>query len=96
MSTFGVGKLPVDSLQKLLDSVSVDDPRVVIGPRLGEDAAVIDMKDRYLIVSADPITFTKERLGWYGVHVNANDVATMGARPRWFFATILFPEIGTD
>jgi hydrogenase expression/formation protein HypE len=26
------------------------------------------------------------------VHVNANDVACMGARPAWFLATILLPE----
>ena len=34
-------------------------------------------------------------LGYYAVHVNANDVATMGARPKWFLASLLLP-VGID
>lgn len=47
---------------------------------------------RFLVAASDPITFTAEEIGWYAVHVNANDVACMGARPRWFLATVLLPE----
>jgi hydrogenase maturation factor len=39
----------------------------------------------------DPITFATDSIGWYGVHVNANDVAVMGGTPRWFLATLLLP-----
>ena len=63
-----------------------------MGPRVGEDAAVIDFGDKYLIAKTDPITFTAERIGWYAVNINANDVAVMGATPKWFLATILLPE----
>ncbi len=70
--------------------------RVVLGPRFGEDAAVIDMGANYLVAKTDPITFTSERIGWYAVNINANDVATMGARPRWFLATLLLPETSTS
>jgi hydrogenase maturation factor len=65
---------------------------VLIGPRYGEDAAVIDMGAKYLVAKTDPITFTEDRIGWYAVHINANDIATLGARPRWFLATLLLPE----
>ncbi len=88
-----VGKLPPDVLEALLSSFRI--PRgsgVLIGPRFGEDAAVIDLGGKYLVATTDPITFTAERLGWYAVNVNANDVATLGARPRWFLATMLLPE----
>ncbi|HVN84274.1 MAG TPA: AIR synthase family protein [Candidatus Binatia bacterium] len=67
----------------------------MIGPRFGEDAAVIDLGDRYLILKSDPVTFTAQELGWYAVHVNANDIAVMGARPRWFQTTLIAPP-GTD
>lgn len=50
---------------------------------------------RFLVAASDPITFTPEEIGWYAVHVNANDVACMGARPAWFLATLLLPE-GTE
>ena len=65
---------------------------MVVGPRLGEDAAVIDMGDRYLVATSDPITFATEDLGWYALQVNANDIAVRGARPRWFLVTVLLPE----
>jgi hydrogenase maturation factor len=86
-----VGKLPASLLDAFLKQLPQTDSRVLIGPRLGEDAAVIDMGGKCLIVTTDPITFATERIGWYAVHVNANDVAVMGTRPRWFFATLLLP-----
>lgn len=85
------GKLPAALLAELLGGISIDDPDVIIGPRLGEDAAVLDIGDRYLIAKSDPITFTAHRIGWYALQINANDVATMGARPRWFLGTLLLP-----
>lgn len=89
------GKLPPDLLSELLDKVKVDDPRVVLGPRPGEDAALIDIGDRYLVAKTDPITFATDLIGWYLVQVNANDLAVMGATPRWLMATLLLPE-GTE
>jgi len=87
------GKLPAAMLQALLRQCRPGKSSgVVIGPRYGEDAAVIDMGKKYLVAKTDPITFTEERLGWYAVNINANDIATLGARPRWFLATLLLPE----
>lgn len=85
------GKLPLAFLEKLLTRFAPDDPRIVVGPRAGEDAAVFDLGDRYLVAKTDPITFATSEIGWYAVNVNANDVAVMGARPRWFLATMLLP-----
>lgn len=87
------GKLPSRQLEKLLKSCAVPaSSGVVLGPRYGEDAAVIETSGKYLVAKTDPITFTADRIGWYVVNINANDLATMGARPRWFLATFLFPE----
>ncbi len=85
------GKLPAALLGELLAGVVIQDPDVVVGPRVGEDAAVLDIGDRYLVAKSDPITFTAHRLGWYALQINANDVAAMGARPRWFLGTLLLP-----
>jgi hydrogenase expression/formation protein HypE len=92
MSFLPVGKLRAAMLQALFDQHPVKDPRVVVGPRVGEDAAVIDIGDRYLIATADPITFATADIAWYALQVNANDVAVRGAKPRWFLATVLLPE----
>ena len=90
------GKLPAALLEDLLrQREPAADPRVLIGPRPGEDAAVIDAGDRLLIAKSDPITFATDAIGYYAVNVNANDVASMGGTPRWFLATLLLPENAT-
>jgi hydrogenase maturation factor len=76
-------------LAELLATVTNRDSRVIVGPGIGRDAAVIDLGDRMLVAKTDPVTFATEDIGWYAVHVNANDIACMGARPAWFLATAL-------
>ena len=90
------GKLPIDILGRLLDRIDISDPRVVLGPRPGEDAALIDFGDRFLVAKTDPITFATDLIGWYMVNVNANDIAVMGATPKWLLSTLLLPEGTTE
>jgi hydrogenase maturation factor len=86
------GKLPASLLAELLRGIP-SHPRVIVGPGIGRDAAVIDMGGgRVLVAKTDPITFATELAGWYAVNVNANDIACMGAEPAWLLATALLPE----
>jgi hydrogenase maturation factor len=94
--TFPLGKLPFDFLSGLLARAPVSDPRVMMGPGSGLDCAVIDLGERCLVFKSDPITFASDQIGWYAVQVNANDIATSGAQPRWMLATTLLPEGKTD
>ncbi len=90
------GKLPQALLAELLARIPSNDPRVLFGPGVGRDAAVIDLGDRLIVAKSDPVTFAGDRIGWYAVNVNANDVACMGARPAWFLATVLLPAEAPD
>ena len=91
------GKLDVRILRRLLKNYSRPDEKVLLGPRIGEDAAAIDMGDRVLIVATDPITFATHEIGYYSVIVNANDIAATGAEPRYYSVAILLPEAeGTE
>ena len=89
-----VGKLPAELLAPLLAQAPVDDPRVMLRPGVGLDCAVVETApgSPLLVFKSDPITFATEEIGWYAVQVNANDVATTGATPRWFLMTLLLPE----
>lgn len=87
-----VGKLPPDMLARLLASAPLDDADVVVGPGVGLDCAVVEHGERLLVLKSDPITFATDELGWYLVQINANDVATSGARPRWMLVTLLLPQ----
>ena len=96
MNSLPVGKLPSTLLKRFIDKIRIEDERVVLGPAIGEDVAVINFNNKLLVAKTDPVTFATDLIGWYAVNVNANDIATMGVRPRWFLATILLPEQGTD
>lgn len=93
---FQSGKLDIKFLGKLLQKYALSDSRVFIGPRIGEDTAAIDMGEKLLVVTTDPITFATDEIGYYSVVVNANDIATSGAQPKWFTANVLLPEKKTD
>ena len=93
---FRTGKLPQDLLQRLLAGLNLNDDRVLVGPGIGLDATAIDFGETALVAKTDPITFATEDIGWYAVQVNANDVACLGARPKWFTASVLLPEGQAD
>ena len=89
-----VGKLKHDFLRELLPTHD-SGAGLIVGPQLGEDAAVIELGDHYLVATSDPITFATEDIGWYVVCVNSNDIAAMGAVPKWLLVTLLLPEDAT-
>jgi hydrogenase expression/formation protein HypE len=97
---FGLGKLKHEFLNTLLrDFVSdleIKDKRVILGSSIGEDAAVIDIGERYLVAKTDPISFVSEDIGYYAVNVNVNDLVCVGARPKWFQSVILLPDKKTS
>jgi hydrogenase maturation factor len=90
------GKLPSDLLEQALSIVDVRDPSVLVGAAIGEDAAAVDIRgEEILVLASDPVTLALDALSRYAVLVNANDVATSGATPRWLVAALLFPPGST-
>lgn len=86
------GKFPNDLLKMVLDEFSFPDPSVLINPGVGEDIAAVNVAgEEVLVLKSDPITFATDSIGHYAVLVNANDIVTSGATPRWFLTTLLFP-----
>ena len=85
------GKLPPELLRELLPQSSDLPPEIRLGPAIGEDACAIDVPGGILVAATDPITLTGCDVGAHAVTINANDVAVMGVRPRWFMAVVLLP-----
>jgi HAD superfamily hydrolase (TIGR01509 family) len=86
------GKLPNDLLEEFLDQFDFDDPSVLIKPGVGQDTAAVVMdREEILVLKSDPITFATDAVGQYAILINANDIATSGAIPKWFLTTLLFP-----
>jgi len=87
------GKLPNDLLREFLNGFIFDDPSIIINPGVGEDTAAVDVEpEEVLVLKSDPITFATDSIGQYAVLINANDIATSGAKPRWLLTTLLFPS----
>jgi len=87
------GKLTPDTLKELIFAkLGASDSSVILGPKVGEDAAVVDLQDKVLVLTTDPITGAVKDLGRLAVHINANDVATRGVMPKYFLVTILLPS----
>ena len=86
------GKLHPQLLRELLGAQSPLPAEVRLGPEPGEDACAIDVPGGTLVAATDPITLTGSGVGSHSVVINANDVAVMGVRPRWFLAAILLPD----
>jgi len=86
------GKLPPKLLEEyVLKILRKDDPRLLVGPSIGEDAAIIDFGEKVLVIHSDPITGAVQGIGWYAVHIACNDIATRGAKPRWLLPVLLLP-----
>jgi len=92
-----VGKLPQDTLKKIvLRHLGAHRDDILLKPRVGEDAGAVRAGGRVYILSIDPITGSREMVGWLAVHASANDVAVCGGRPAWFSPTVLLPSGSTE
>lgn len=90
------GKVPIDILKEVVfKNLGASRKEVTLGPKAGVDGAVLDLGDKSIIVSMDPITGAVERIGWLSVNVNANDIATFGVEPAFLFSCLMLPE-GAD
>jgi hydrogenase expression/formation protein HypE len=90
------GKIPIDILKDVVfKNLGAARSEVLLGPSAGIDGAILDFGGKNAIVSMDPITGAVERIGWEAINVNANDIATFGVEPAFFFSCIMLPE-GAD
>ncbi|MGZ4904026.1 MAG: AIR synthase family protein [Halobacteriota archaeon] len=102
MSDPSIGKIDLDTFTSfILPRLGKKDGTVIVPPRTGIDAAVIDIgHDNVLIIAEDPIfaipTQPLDMFGWYTVHIGASDVAVMGAKPRYMTYSLLMPPETTE
>ncbi|MCS6769026.1 MAG: AIR synthase family protein [Candidatus Caldarchaeum sp.] len=88
-----VGKLPENVLKNhVLRYRGYPRGDVVLWPGFGEDAGAVRASKNVYVLSTDPITGSKNFIGWLSVHASANDVAVSGASPEWFSSTIILPK----
>ena len=89
-----IGKIPESVLKRsVFKQIRTKRPEVLIGAGVGEDCAVMQLKENEVFVlSTDPITGTGKDIGELAVHITANDLASAGAEPVGMLLTVLLPD----
>ncbi len=86
-------KLRHEALKHLISKVWGEDPSVLVPPKPGEDAAVLDLGGgNVLVVHPDPITGAIQFLGRLAIYVPTNDIAVEGGYPRYVTMTLILPD----
>jgi hydrogenase maturation factor len=85
----------------LLHRLGKTDPSVIVPPRTGIDAGVVDIGNgNVLIIAEDPIFAVPKQpldmFGWYTVHIGASDIAVMGVKPQYMTYSLLLPPETSD
>lgn len=87
------GKLtPEELTSSVLSLHGADRGEVLIGPAVGEDAAVIEWPSgKYMVFASDPISGAAAGAGRLLVRVNVNDIASKGGEPAYMTVTLIVP-----
>ncbi len=87
------GKLSPEALKRnVLRYVGAERKELLIGPAVGEDAAVIEWPaGKYLVFSSDPIVGAEKGAGKLLVRINSNDIASKGGDPAYLAVTLILP-----
>lgn len=65
---------------------------VLVGPSVGEDAAIIRVGDELLALHCDPISGAYSNIGWIAMNIATNDIATLGVKPCWVLSCVMLPH----
>ena len=87
------GKLTNEQLTNLvLSKLPPLSSNTLVGANIGADCAWINMGDRLMVISSDPITAGGMQSGTLTVHVSCNDIAACGVRPSGILIDIVAPS----
>ncbi|WP_058486434.1 AIR synthase family protein [Defluviitalea phaphyphila] len=89
-----IGKVPSSILNQLVfENIKNKRNEIILRAGIGEDCSAIDLQnDEIFLTSTDPITGASEDIGYLGVHISCNDIASSGGEPIGVLLTILLPE----
>jgi hydrogenase maturation factor len=65
---------------------------VLVGPSVGEDAAIIRIGNELLALHCDPISGAYSNIGWIAMNIATNDIATLGVKPCWVLSCLMLPQ----
>ncbi len=91
-----IGKISPEIFHELIfPRLGAKDEKVLVGPRHGTDAGIIEIGGQAVSVTTDPVFIVPEygweRAAWFAVHILASDSATCGLKPRYMCIDLNLP-----
>ena len=95
-----IGKIDKAIFDKVIfPNLGKADSSVLIGPRHGVDAGVIELPGgQVMVIAEDPpfgLPVLMPHFGWCIVHICASDIAVLGVKPRYMTICLMLPP-GTE
>lgn len=91
-----IGKVNDDFFTKaILAKTGCENGKVVIGPSMGVDSAILKVPGGFMAIAEDPIfpsvRMSPKDFAYVTVHIGASDVAVMGIKPEFMTYSLLLP-----
>ncbi|NLI62993.1 MAG: AIR synthase [Methanosarcinaceae archaeon] len=91
-----IGKINDSFFKKhILKQTGSFNNKVIVGPKMGVDSAILKVGDKFMAVAEDPIfpgaSTTPEDFAKITVHIGASDVAVTGIKPQFLTYSLLLP-----
>ena len=87
-----VGKLTNEELNKhIFKHINIRRSENLVTSAIGIDTSVMDIGDKLVVSSTDPITGASKSIGSLAINISCNDIATQGAEPIGVLLSVLIP-----
>jgi len=88
-----IGKPSLKFLEeKIIKKIEIKNENIVLGPKIGGDASIVNLREKKVIaLHTDPITGARKNIGYFSIIIPSNDIASIGAEPKFADVCILLP-----
>jgi hydrogenase expression/formation protein HypE len=91
-----IGKISPEIFNELIyPRLGAKDRSVIVGPQNGVDVGIIELGDKAISFTTDPVFIVPEygweRAAWFAIHILASDSATSGLKPRYLTIDLNLP-----
>nr|MDO8091301.1 AIR synthase family protein [Candidatus Sigynarchaeota archaeon] len=91
-----IGKISPEVFDEIIyPRLGYKNKNIIVGPRHGVDFGVVDLGDKVMILTTDPVfvvpEYGWERSAWFAVHILASDEAVSGIKPTYMSIDLNLP-----
>jgi hydrogenase expression/formation protein HypE len=91
-----IGKISPQIFQELIfPRLGARNPNVIVGPQHGVDVGIVQVGDKAISVTTDPVFIVPEygweRAAWFAIHIIASDSVTSGLKPTYLSIDLNLP-----